>query len=195
MGRQHAPQIVVPPPRARKTMVDVRRGSNPRRRPHAPQRKSTIAQPLRPFQRHAGCRSDFRSTRMRRRLAVRLRPRHPDPHLRCRTRRLPTSSRCAGSRCCPGSPSNFRHSRTMTGSSGWRTGRAPAITARESGSGRTAPGIGVTAQWVGRLPLPGKTPTRITADRQNLGLLSKRPSPRRSSATMTPRTGTARGNS
>ena len=32
-----------------------------------------------------------------------LRPRHPDPQSRCRTRRLPTSSRCAGSRCCPGS--------------------------------------------------------------------------------------------
>ena len=59
VGRQHAPQIVVPPPRARKTMVDVRRGSNPRRRPHAPQRKSTIAQPLRPFQRHAGVVATF----------------------------------------------------------------------------------------------------------------------------------------
>ena len=33
-----------------------------------------------------GCRSGFRSTRMRRLLPVRLRPRHPDPHSRCRLR-------------------------------------------------------------------------------------------------------------
>ena len=102
--RQQGPQIVAPPPRPRKTMVNMRRGPNPRRRPHASQRKSTLPQLLRPLQRHAGvvaalgplecvvyCRSAF--------------GRVNDPQSRCRTRRLPTSSRCAGSRCCPGSPS------------------------------------------------------------------------------------------
>ena len=45
---------IVPPPRLRKTVVNIRRGSDSRRRPHASQRKSIIVQLLCPLQRHAG---------------------------------------------------------------------------------------------------------------------------------------------
>ena len=53
-GRQQVPKIVVAPARPGKTVVDVRGGSDSRRRPHAGQRKSTIAQLLRPLKRQAG---------------------------------------------------------------------------------------------------------------------------------------------
>ena len=53
-GRHEVPEIVVAPARPRKTVVDVRSGSNTRRGPDAGERESFIAQLLRPFEGNAG---------------------------------------------------------------------------------------------------------------------------------------------